>query len=372
MGLGELKHQHSTDNHPLIGLTFSAWWRMLRENRFRVSPVYWRRVVMLTGAAAINSHFKRRERAHEPAIRATEVDAPLFILGHWRSGTTHLHNLLALDRERFAAPTTYQALAPSTFLTTEDRAKRAYADRIPETRPMDNMALGFDLPQEDEFALWAVTTRSPYMAFAFPEQADRYERYLTFEGVPAEEVEEWKEALLWFCRKLTYKHGPRRLVLKSPAHTARIRLLLKLFPDARFIHLHRHPHDVFRSFRHYHDTAAWFSYLQRPDRTRVEDWIIRGYRALHDAYFAQRSLIPEGRLCEVRFEELDRDPVGTVERIYRTLSLDGFEGFQPVLENAVTRQEGYQKNRFEPLEERLRKRLAREWQREFEAWGYDP
>jgi len=373
MSLGELKHQRSTDNHPLIGLTASAWWRMLRANRFQISPVYWRRLVMLTGAAFINSHFKRKERAHETEIRVTQVAAPIFILGHWRSGTTHLHNLMALHDDHFAAPTTYQALAPSTFLTTEEGAKENYADRMPATRPMDNMPLTFDTPQEDEFALCALTTLSPYMAMCFPKRQAHYDRYLAFDGVRDHEIREWKEALLWFCRKLAYKHGPdRRLILKSPAHTARIRLLLELFPDARFVHIHRHPYEVFRSFRHYHDTAVWFTYLQRPDRSQVEDTIIRGYRRMHDAYFEQRRLIPEGRLCEVKFEDLEREPLETVAGIYRALDLGGFDGFRPRLESYLKQREGYRKNRFEPLEPRLRERLAREWRPEFEAWGYDP
>ena len=56
------------------------------------------------------------------------VEAPLFILGHYRSGTTHLHNLLALDPQ-FAAPTFFQALNPHTFLSTE-RFVAPVADRL--------------------------------------------------------------------------------------------------------------------------------------------------------------------------------------------------------------------------------------------------
>ena len=79
-------------------------------------------------------------------------------------------------------------------------------------------------------------------------------------------------------RKLTFKYG-RPLVLKSPPHTARIRLLLEMFPEARFVHIHRHPYQVFRSCRHYHDTAVWYSYLQKPDTSLNDDRIIRRYEA---------------------------------------------------------------------------------------------
>ena len=48
-------------------------------------------------------------------------DAPLFILGIWRSGTTHLHNLFAQD-DRFAFANNYQVCFPRTFLTMEKLA----------------------------------------------------------------------------------------------------------------------------------------------------------------------------------------------------------------------------------------------------------
>ena len=160
-----------------------------------------------------------------------------------------------------------------------------------------------------------MTLKSPYLGISFPRRMVKFERYLSFDGVPVSEIDEWKRALLWFCKKLTLKYR-RPLVLKSPPHTARIRLLLELFPDARFVHIHRHPHDVFRSTRHYWDTAVWYTYLQKPDRSQVDDEIIARYRALHDAFHEQRSLIPEGRFHELSFDALEADPVSSVREIY--------------------------------------------------------
>lgn len=121
------------------------------------------------------------------------IDAPpLFVIGHWRSGTTHLHNLLAKDSAQFACPSTYQVANPHTFLGTEAWRPRLYAGLLSQTRPMDNVALSFDTPQEDEFALALVTLRSFYLGAVFPRRAAYYDRYLTFEGVPAADVTEWR------------------------------------------------------------------------------------------------------------------------------------------------------------------------------------
>ena len=76
-----------------------------------------------------------------------------------------------------------------------------------------------------------------------------YDRYLTFRGVPEREVDEWKQALVLFLKKLTWKYR-KPLLLKSPPHTCRIKLLLGLFPEARFVHIHRDPFAVYQSMRH--------------------------------------------------------------------------------------------------------------------------
>jgi hypothetical protein len=234
---------------------------------------------------------------------------------------------------------------------------------------MDDMELGFHTTQEDEFAPLLMTLESLYLGISFPQKETYYSRYLTFRNVSQEEIDNWKAALLWFCRKLTWKYG-RALVLKSPPHTARIRLLLELFPDARFVHVCRNPYDVFRSQRHYFDTAMWYTYLQRPDVSRIDNGIIDRYTTMYDAYVNDRPQIPHGRLHEMRFEELERDPIGEIRSLYSNLGLAGFDEFEPQLDRYVDSLAGYRKNAFTPLNETDRHRVAEAWQRGFELWDY--
>lgn len=370
----ELKHRWATTHNFLGGLTAGAWWRLLRENRFAVSPAYWHRAAFITLASLMNSASRVREESrYGAAVDATEVTRPpVFILGHWRSGTTHLHNLLSRDTERFAYPNTYQVVNPETFLTTEEVNTKRFARLLPDKRPMDNMKLGFGEPQEDEFGPAMPTLLSPYFGGAFPRREDHYERYLTFEGVPEAELEAWKAAFLRFIKKLTFKNEGRTLLLKSPAHTARIRILLDLFPEARFVHIHRHPHDVYRSFVHYYDTAAWFSYLQVPDRSRVRGTIIKRYRTLYEAFLDQRDLIPAGRFHELSFRDLEGDPLGSIEKIYESLSLGDFDAARPALTDYLATIEGYRKNEYPPLAREDRAELATVWRQCFDEWGYEP
>lgn len=369
-GNSQLKHRWSVANNYLAGITTGDWFRLLRDNRFAVDPAYWHRAAFITLVSAMNSHMRRKEdRLFGSQVAATPAQAPLFILGHWRSGTTHLHNLLARDTRQFAYANTYQVVNPHTFLCTEENHTRRFAWMIPKTRPMDDMELNFQAPQEDEFAPCLTNPRSLYHGISFPRREDEYARYLDFHGVPQGEIDAWKSAFTGFLKKLTFKYQ-RPLVLKSPAHTARIRLLLELFPDARFVHIHRHPYQVFQSCRHYYETATWFTYLQRPDLSTIDDRIIRRYTRLHDAFFAERGLIPDGNFHEIGFDELERAPMETMRTLYQKLNLQCFETFEPELRNYVDTLAGYRKNRFDELEPAMRGKIANEWQRSFHEWNY--
>jgi hypothetical protein len=232
------------------GITLGRWLHILRENHFAVDRPYLGRAAAITMGSITNTLVAAWENAfYGRRIGNSSVAPPLIILGIWRSGTTHLHNLLAQD-DRFAYPTTYQTSFPHTFLTTERMSTRLLGFSLPEKRPMDNVKFGFAEPQEDEFALCSMTGRALPMAWAFPRQAGHYGRYLTLRDASADEVAEWKSSLLWLMRKLSFKYG-RPLLLKSPGHTCRIKPLLQLFPQAKFVHIHRNPYDVLRSTRHW-------------------------------------------------------------------------------------------------------------------------
>jgi len=367
----KLKHRWSIGHNYLSGITAGAWWSLLRENRFAVDPAYWHRAAFVTLASLANSYYRRREeRLYGDAIQETVIsEPPLFILGHWRSGTTLLHYLLAQDESHFAFANTYQTVNPCTFLCTEEVNTKRFARLVPKTRPMDDMQLGFGTPQEDEFAPLLLVFRSLYLGISFPRHEDQYSQYLSFAGVPRDEVEQWKAALIWFCKKLTFKYG-RSLLLKSPPHTARIRLLMEMFPDARFVHIHRNPYHVFQSQRHFFDTAIWYTYLQRPNIDQIDDRILRRYQELYDAFFADRERIPAGRFHEIRFEDLESNPVAEIERLYGALDLPNFGKLRPRLQTYVESLAGYRKNQHTPLDDVSRRRVAKSWARSFERWNY--
>ena len=154
--------------HPLQGMTLGDWWSLLRRHRFAIDPQHWPRALVQTAVSPpTRSPPGSSGGGSGGGSTPTQVQAPLFILGHYRSGTTHLHNLLALDPQ-FAAPTFFQALNPHTFLTTE-RWAAPVADRlVVRRRYQDEVALGAGVPSEDEIALGTMTGLSPYLGWYFP------------------------------------------------------------------------------------------------------------------------------------------------------------------------------------------------------------
>lgn len=353
----------------LAGITLADWIALLRENRFSIGLAYLPRAAFVSFAATINSMFRWYEEFRYAAKwKEVAIQSPLFVLGHWRSGTTHLHYLLGLD-DRFAFPALYQVHYPHTFLTTEQHFSGPTAFLLPRHRPYDNVRLALNVPDEDEFAMCVSGFMSPYLAGVFPQRADYYDQFLTFRNAPSRAVDQWRSSLLTFFQKLTLKYG-KPLIVKSPTHTGRIKLLLEMFPDAKFVHIHREPYTVFQSTVHTHATGLPFGRLQ--DTSGV-DWttrIIRQYQEVNDAYFEERELIPEGRLHEMSFEDLEQDPVSEMRKLYASLGLPEFEHVEPPLREYLDPLSSYRKNEFPELAPDVRRLVASEWGRTFEEWGY--
>ena len=354
----------------LAGATFRQWFAMLRDNRFAVDIPFWPRAALLTATSLFNSAAGLCENiVFRRSADRTRIEPPVFVLGVWRSGTTLLQNLLCVDR-RFAYANYYQVLYPNTFLCTE-RYLRGFVEHcMPNTRFQDNMPVSCSEPAEDEVATCMLARRSMLMSWVFFRNQAYYDRLLTFRNASKSEIAEWQAALLLFVKKLTLKYR-RPLVLKSPGHTGRIRLLLELFPSAKFVHIFRNPYDVYQSSDHTLRKIAPLMALQRPEFSNIQHRNIRQYAELCDAFFDERDLIPDGNLHEVRFEDLEKEPLAEMAKLYECLGLPPFDEVREDLAEYVQGLRGYERNRFSDLPDGLKDRIAREWRRSFEEWGYD-
>lgn len=352
------------------GMSAGGWIRLLVRNRFRIAP---RRIPMALVNTLISLGINPAAWAAQQVIygwriRRTElVDDPIFIIGHWRTGTTLLHELMVLD-QRHTFPTSYQCFAPNHFLVSRHTLGVLVGWLSPRQRPQDDMPFGLDLPQEDEFALCNMGLPSPYLTMAFPNHRPQCQEYVDMEGLPAAALRRWKRKLLWFLKCITVR-TPKRIVLKSPPHLGRVRVLAAMFPGARFVHIYRDPITVFASTvnlwrRFYRDQG-----LQRPAYAGLEDHVLATFNRMYRAFERDRAMLAENQLAEVSYEDLVANPVAELRRIYDRLDLGEFDRVRPAVEAFVAARAGYKPNRYQVAEE-TRARIVEHWGWFIEKYGY--
>jgi omega-hydroxy-beta-dihydromenaquinone-9 sulfotransferase len=353
------------------GCLASAWLRLLARNRFAVDWTCSYIAVVVTIVSCFHTLLRfLQQLIFGRAVARTSIrEAPIFIIGHWRTGTTFLHELLILD-ERHTFPNTYQCLEPNHFLLTEKLITRGLPFLMPSRRPMDNMRAGWDRPQEDEFALCMMGQPSPYLTIGFPNHPPVFDEYFDLETVPAPARESWKKVFYRYLQQLTYK-DPRRLILKSPPHTCRIKILLEMFPDASFVHIVRNPYVLFPSTVNMWKALYRAHGMQKPTFQGLHEYVLNCFNRLYETFEKTRQLIPPGHFCEIRYEDLVADPVGQMESLYTQLGLNGFDRFLPRLQSYLANVAGYETNRYE-LSPEMREEIGRRWATVIERYQYEP
>ena len=312
------------------------------------------------------SELKYRKRAE-----ALPLDQPpIFVIGHWRTGTTFLHDLLSEDPD-LAYPTTYECFFPHHFLLTENTLPKVMKVLLPKKRPQDDVPVGFDRPQEEEFAMMMLGEGTPYLTHAWPRFGPAATEYLDFKGVPEAARKKWADAYMWFYRRLALKHDGKPLVMKTPANAARLKLLTKLFPDARYIYISRDPLKVFPStvklWRALYSTQG----LHNPPNLEpwLDDYVLDMFQRLTEDYEEDKHLIPKDRLVELRYEDLVKDPIGKLRDLYQRLDIGDFESARPRMQAYLDAQKEHRVSDYE-LPPELKRKLIERLKPYIDRYGY--
>jgi hypothetical protein len=366
----------SLRNNFFYGICFPQWIRLLLRHYSSLHPKFSHRILAVTIASIGNSFSKslagKKYSARMDKLRTQRDIRPelVFILGHWRSGTTHLHYLLGSDGDGFATPTVYQVMNSESFLLTEKWGAPLLNRLLPKTRPMDGLPLGAHLPGEDEFAMALAGLSSPYLGVGFPRQRDFYSRFLTFAAASPAERRNFLDVLDDFILRLAIRYPGKRLLLKSPGHTARIELILSRYPNAKFIHIARDPMKVFQSSRHIFASFFPYNNFETIDWDLVDDDILHRYAEMYAAYFRQKPAIPARNLFEVKFENLIAHPFASMEAIFQQFGWDHLGRSRSHMEKYLESIRNYRANSLPALTEKERERVRARWGEYAAALGY--
>lgn len=357
--------------HPLSGANPATLWQVVRRNG-GVPMRYWPHVAIAGSCAAMRWPFTLTERAivARRIARGGAMRPPIFIIGHWRSGTTHLYNLMSRAGRFGYVPPVATGL-PWDMLLLARWLKPLLHRLLPEQRFIDPIPVNPDSPQEDEAALANMQPLSFYHGLYFPRRLrENFNAGVFFQGCSSREVSRWQQRMRYFLQKVALTHADKTLVVKNPVYTARVRMLREMFPGARFIHIHRHPLAIFRSMRNFYGRLLQAMALQPYDPSIIDDLILESYPKMMHRLIEDSADLAPAQFIEVGYDDLDSDPMGTLQRIYRQLSLGDFALDRPALEAYLATVEQYQRNTYE-LEPEARQRVWTQWREFFEQWGYE-
>lgn len=362
-------------SHSLLCCRFDVWLRLLRKNHPAVELRSIPQALLISLCSLALSPFALLERAiYSRKIQKTRLSQdPVFILGHWRSGTTYLQNLLSRDPQFAWADPVSTVSGPNCLLL---RPVLAAVQRGPlkNARPMDNLNYALDLPMEEAFGLSSISTHSIAHAIVFPNHFQDYLPTIFIEDMNSKDKAQWERSYTGFLKKLTYIHGGKQLMLKSPENTGHVRELLELYPNAKFINIYRDPYTTMMSTVNMFMKQMHSLRLSRlPDcdlKEMVEDTFLGIFSRMYHQLFELENLIPQNQLVHIKYEDFAARPEEHLRLIYETLELEGFEEALPRFREHIASQTNYKKNKF-TLEPEFRDKINKALGFYFEHYGYE-
>ncbi|MDA8233152.1 MAG: sulfotransferase [Magnetospirillum sp.] len=293
----------------------------------------------------------RAEEALAPEILEQPVEAPIFITGTPRSGTTFLHRLMAEDPAGLA-PRCWQTIYPypdvgrrpgecDARLRRVEAQLRYFSILSPEMRNLH--PIHGQSPQECT-EITAHVFQS--LRFEATYEIPSYRQWLEDHGhVQAYQFHKK------FLQHLQSQGGCGRWVLKSPDHVFALDALQAVYPDARFVFVHRDPLKVIPSAARLTEVLRT-PFTRRVDRVRighqvVNDWA-RGCAIMVEV--DRRQLIPPARVLHLRYSDVVAHPLDAVARIYSHFGLPLTPGAVKKMSRLAGREPrgGYGRNHYRP------------------------
>jgi hypothetical protein len=333
-----------------VYFNFATWTRIPRlilDEPFRLKRALflWGVFVGLSLLSVVNMVCLALDRVLFPGYRDTPVEAPIFVVGNGRSGTTHIQRILSADGERFSYFKTWELLAPSVLQHKVLEVLDAFDHRVlggfvqrrfqqTEDQALEDIRKLHDWQstgsEEDDFVMYA-NWSSVSLTWPFP-YTELENLFWTDREPPAK-----RQRILGFYRamlqRLLYCREGRRIHCgKSPQFTLKMRSILEVFPDARFVVMLRHPFETIPSLldlmSQYWRGMGASEELVEASADLLGEIQIAQYRYALEVV----DELPESQQVVVEFRDLLADPKKIVEQIYARFGLEISDDFDRFLE----------------------------------------
>ena len=253
-----------------------------------------------------------RDRQLYADIARQEIREPLFIVGLPRSGTSVLHRLLGADPEH-RSPLMWEVRSPSPPTRDDEKRRIQRATKscnffnwlVPTFRYAHTV--GPEVPQECVSLMTPTFLSDQFDAMYY---VPSYRAWFFRQDLrPAYEYHRR------FLQHLQYRQAARRWILKAPTHMFAMPALLSVYPDALFVQTHRTPVDGMAS------VSSLMTILRSAFSDKVDPFMvcreaIDYWSEAMAKFLPERDRLPNNRICDIHYDEIRREPISAVRRIY--------------------------------------------------------
>lgn len=298
---------------------------------------------------------------------------PVFILGYYRSGTTYLQRVLALN-PKWANITLLQTVIPecsmtlgkpfmwfSKFIFKFIKIKNAY----------HKTEFDWNIVGEEDVAVTSLVCEATcYWGFMFPSKAEEYfERFSYFgDKKKAGDIELWKKEFHSVVKRFNFIFNNQQMLLKSPPNVAKIKELNELYPNAKFIFIYRNPYSVLKSVRRLWEINGKMNYQENPSPEKIDELTIKDFSQSMDRYYEYKSLVDPTRVFEIKYEEFIKNPETVLTNCWSHLKLSNPDVIKDMLHYMKDHQgEGITQHKFSEHDYELTEQHLSKY---LKLWGY--
>jgi hypothetical protein len=320
-------------------------------------------LTLITSFGAVNRVVERIDDLIYPDSQEQPLGKPVYIVAAPRSGTTFLHRLMSRDAQ-FTAFKLYQTFFPTiTGYKVADKLQRVNGRVGRMLLNMKNAIdsssfggwegihdMGLGREEEDE-ALWALALATPaiWLVLPFP---DKFDGLRFVDQLPDDKKAKLVAYYRGCVQRHLYQYPGKTLLSKNVLLPSRFEIVTAAVPEARFVHILRHPYEALPSMLSLF-TMPWRWHspelkIDGPEAHALTELTIDYYKYLHS-----ESLQPayKGRFATVTYHDLMADPVAAVRKVYGEIGLEMSPEFERVLEDSRRQQESYRSEHAYSLEQ---------------------